>query len=101
MGNLIINENVLTPTKAEEIVKICPFGAISYDNGKLNISSACKMCKLCVKKSDGVIEYKEEEKKAWTNLNGMVSVYMQTILTEKSTELHMNFVQRQKNLHKK
>ena len=63
MGNLIINENILTPTKAEEIVKICPFGAISYDNGKLNISSACKMCKLCVKKSDGVIEYKEEEKK--------------------------------------
>lgn len=63
MGNLIINEGILTRQKAEEIVKVCPFGAISYDDGKLNISSACKMCKLCVKKSDGVIEYKEEEKK--------------------------------------
>lgn len=64
MGNLIINEALLTPDKAEEIVKVCPFGAISYDNKKLSISSACKMCKLCVKKSEGIVEYKEEEKKA-------------------------------------
>lgn len=63
MGSLIINEGILTSQKAEEIVKVCPFGAISNADGRLSISSACKMCKLCVKKSDGVIEYIEEEKK--------------------------------------
>ena len=64
MGNLIINESALSANKAEELVKICPFGAISYNDGKLSISSACKMCKMCVKNSAGAIEYKEEEKKS-------------------------------------
>ena len=62
MGKLVINQKLLTQQKAEEIVKICPFGAISYENEKLDISSACKMCKLCTKKSDGVIEYVEDVK---------------------------------------
>ena len=63
MGKLIINQNSLTPEKAEEVVSICPFGAISYNDGKLDISSGCKMCKLCVKKSGGIIEYDEDIKK--------------------------------------
>ena len=62
MGKLVINQNKVTADKASEIVNICPFGAISYDGSKLDISSACKMCKLCVKKSDGVIESEEEKK---------------------------------------
>ena len=60
MGNLIINHNRITPESAETLKKLCPFGAISYTNGKLDISSACKMCKICVKKGGGLIELEEE-----------------------------------------
>lgn len=62
MGRLVINRDLITPDNAKELVSACPFGAISYDDGKLDISAACKMCKLCTKKSD-VIEYKEDTKK--------------------------------------
>ncbi len=62
MGKLIINQSKLTADKAKELEKVCPFGAISYNTDKLDISSACKMCKLCVKKSDGIIEFVEEDK---------------------------------------
>lgn len=63
MGKLVINKNLITPEKAEELIKICPFGAISYNGGELEISSGCKMCKLCAKKGGGAVEYVEEEKK--------------------------------------
>ena len=62
MGKLVINHNKITTEKAETLVKICPFGAILYTDGKLDISSACKMCKMCVKKSEGAIEFVEEVK---------------------------------------
>lgn len=62
MGSLIVNHNLVTNENAKNLVSLCPFGAISYDGGKLDISSACKMCKLCVKKSDGIITYEEEVK---------------------------------------
>lgn len=62
MGKLVINQNLVTKENAEELIKICPFGAISYEDGKLDISSACKMCKMCVRKGNGVIEYVEEVK---------------------------------------
>lgn len=60
MSKLVVNQKAVTPDNAETIVKICPFGAISYVGGTLEISSACKMCKLCARKSGGVIEYVEE-----------------------------------------
>ncbi len=62
MGKLVINQDKITAQKAEALVKICPFGAISYTDGKLDISSACKMCKMCVKKGEGMIEFVEEVK---------------------------------------
>jgi len=62
MGNLVINHNLVTPDNAKSLVDVCPFGAISYEGGKLDISSACKMCKLCVKKGGGIISYEEEVK---------------------------------------
>lgn len=62
MGSLIINQNLVTDENANKLISLCPFGAISYDNGKLDISSACKMCKMCVKKGDGIIAYEEEVK---------------------------------------
>ncbi len=64
MGNLKINQKLVTPAIAETLTKLCPFGAIGYQNDTLEISSACKMCKLCTKRGPaGVIEYTEEEKR--------------------------------------
>ena len=63
MGNLQIKQERVDAQKAQELIKLCPFGAISYEGDKLAISAACKMCKLCTKKSDGIIEYVEEAKR--------------------------------------
>ena len=61
MGTLIVNQNMITPDVAEKLIKVCPFGAIAYDDGKLSISSACKMCKLCVRNGAGAVEYVVED----------------------------------------
>lgn len=63
MGLKIETKN-LTPALAAEIAAICPFGAIEADGAKLSINAACKNCKLCVKKSNGVITWEDEEKPA-------------------------------------
>ncbi|WP_411679536.1 electron transfer flavoprotein subunit alpha [Clostridium thailandense] len=62
MGKLLVNQEKLNPSIIEELVKICPFGAIEDKDGKVEINAACKMCKLCVKKGPaGVMEFVEEE----------------------------------------
>lgn len=63
MGKLAINKNLVTDERAAALVKLCPFGAISYNDGVLDISSACKMCKMCVKKGGGLVDYVEDEVK--------------------------------------
>lgn len=60
MGRLIIHQNLVTSERAEALVKLCPFGAISYNGSVLDISSACKMCKMCVRKGEGVVTYEED-----------------------------------------
>lgn len=63
MGYLKINQNLVTAENAATLEKLCPFGAFSYADGKLEISSACKMCKMCVRKGPaGVVEFVEEQK---------------------------------------
>ncbi|MBQ7400926.1 MAG: FAD-binding protein [Lentisphaeria bacterium] len=49
--------------KQEALAKLCPFGAIEVADGQLSISAACKMCRLCIKKGDGVFEFVEDEVK--------------------------------------
>jgi len=62
MGLIIHNEKINGAT-AEELIKICPFGAITYSGEKLSISSACKMCKMCVRKGpQGAITFEEDAK---------------------------------------
>jgi electron transfer flavoprotein alpha subunit len=62
MGKLLVHEDKLNKEVIEELVKVCPFGALTESNGKLEITAACKMCRLCVKKGPaGVMEYVEEE----------------------------------------
>ena len=72
MGKLIINHSLVTPEKAEALVSLCPFGAISWADGKLDISSGCKMCKMCVRKGGGLVDFQEEtreiDKSAWNGI---------------------------------
>ena len=72
MGKLVIEHQLVTSEKAEALVQLCPFDAISYKNGVLDISSACKLCKQCVRKGQGLIRYVEEvkqiDKSSWTGI---------------------------------
>lgn len=62
MGKLIVNQEKLTPSIIEELVNICPFGAIEDREGKIEVNAGCKVCKLCVNKGPaGVMEFIEEE----------------------------------------
>ncbi|MEY7999967.1 electron transfer flavoprotein subunit alpha/FixB family protein [Clostridium sp. Mt-5] len=78
MGKLVINKDKLTPSVIEELVGICPFGAMENKNGGLEINAACKMCKLCVKKGpEGVVQFIEDkveeiDKSLWRG----ISVYV-------------------------
>ena len=46
----------------EKTVELCPFRAIEYNNGKIEISSGCRMCKICTKQGpEGVFEFVEDE----------------------------------------
>ena len=75
MGKLVINKNLVTQEKAESLIKLCPFNAISYTDGNLDISSACKMCKMCVRKGEGVIEFVEDAKEIDKSLWKGICVY--------------------------
>ena len=45
-----------------QLIDICPFGAISCRDGKVEIDSGCRMCRLCVKKGPGgAVEYMETQ----------------------------------------
>lgn len=62
MGKLIVNQDKLTPSIIEELVNICPFGAIEDKDGRIEVNAGCKVCKLCVNKGPtGVMEFIEEE----------------------------------------
>ncbi|MBE7092928.1 MAG: electron transfer flavoprotein subunit alpha [Clostridiales bacterium] len=62
MGKLVVKNELITKENAKELISLCPFGAITYDDNKIEITSACKMCKICAKKGGGLIEYVEDEK---------------------------------------
>lgn len=48
MAELIIHQDKIPDN--QELIKLCPFGAMEEKNGKVTISAACKMCRLCVRK---------------------------------------------------
>ena len=75
MGKLVINHNLVTPEKAETLVSLCPFGALSYEDGKLDISSGCKMCKMCVRKGGGLVDFIEERAEIDKDLWRGICVY--------------------------
>lgn len=60
MAKLIVHQDKIK--NIDEFLKICPFGALEEKNGKVEISAACKMCKLCVKKGpEGAVEFVEDD----------------------------------------
>lgn len=78
MAKLVINQAKVG--NIEELIKICPFGALEEKNGELQINAACKMCKICVKKGPkGAIEFVEEEKSIDKSLWKGIAVYVDHI----------------------
>ncbi len=59
MAKLVINQALVG--NIQDMIKLCPFSAMEEKDGQLNINSACKMCKICVKKGPkGAVEYVED-----------------------------------------
>ena len=75
MGKLVIQHHLVTPEKAETLINLCPFNAISYENDKLDISSGCKMCKMCVRKGGGLVTFEEDVKAIDKSLWRGICVY--------------------------
>ena len=62
MSKLICHQEKVNESNVKELLKVCPFGAIEYLDGKVEVNAGCKMCKLCVKKGPtGVMEFIETE----------------------------------------
>ena len=57
---LIIHQEKITPALGEKLVSLSPFGAITYQEGKVSVGMGCKLCKLCVKKGEGAVTFEEE-----------------------------------------
>lgn len=73
MKKLIYHHEKANESINEELVKICPFGAMENKAGIIQINAACKMCLLCVKKGHkGVMEYYEDtfeiDKSLWKGI---------------------------------
>ena len=75
MSKLVINHHLITAENAAMLEELCPFGAISYEDGKLDISDRCKMCKMCVRKSGGLVEFQEDKKEIDKSLWRGICVY--------------------------
>ena len=62
MAELRIHQELLDEDSIRQLIDICPFGAISCRDGKVEIDSGCRMCRLCVKKGPGgAVEYMETQ----------------------------------------
>lgn len=57
---LKINQSLVNEEIAKKLVETCPFKAISYVDNKLDINAGCKLCKMCVRNSNGVITFEED-----------------------------------------
>lgn len=66
MAKLVIHQDKIPDI--QEMLKVCPFGAMEEQDGKLVINAGCKMCRLCVKKGPkGAVEYVEDVKQPQIN----------------------------------
>lgn len=58
--SLIIEQDKIDIELAKKLINICPFNQITYENNLLNIGAGCKLCKLCLKSSNGSIYFQEK-----------------------------------------
>lgn len=60
---LVIHEELVNQETGTILADLCPFKAITYKDGKLDIGAGCKMCKMCVRTGPkGVITFEEEDR---------------------------------------
>ena len=58
MNKLICNQEKVNAANIDSLIKCCHFNAIENKDGKIEINSGCKMCKLCVKNGPvGIMEF--------------------------------------------
>ena len=61
---LKINQALVNDETGKALEELCPFKAISYQNGKLDVNAGCKLCKMCVRNGPaGVMTFAEDEVK--------------------------------------
>ncbi|MCQ2792723.1 MAG: FAD-binding protein [Bacilli bacterium] len=81
MRKLIIDQSKVTNEVATNLVKICPFGAIEYKDGKLDVNSACKTCGACQRKYPNgpikIIDVEDTAPKIDKNLYKGVCVFVE------------------------
>ncbi len=60
---LVINEKLVNEKTGRQLEELCPFNAITYHNGRLEIGAGCRLCRMCVRKGpEGVITFVEDKK---------------------------------------
>lgn len=65
MSRILVNQSKVRKEDIEPSIKICPFNAIEYTDGVLQINSGCKMCMICVRKGpNGIFSLEEDLIKA-------------------------------------
>lgn len=84
MAYLKVHNNKIDKAKAKVLVDICPFRAIQLVEGSVDdieITAACKMCKICVQRGPaGAVELVEEDSNVQTvdkSLWGGIAVYIE------------------------
>jgi electron transfer flavoprotein alpha subunit len=61
MKTLVINQQLVDASAVSGLTDVCPFSAISCDEGILSIGAGCTMCGLCVKNGpEGVFSWVEK-----------------------------------------
>lgn len=61
MAYLKIHQEHISPEEGARLVELCPFSAITYEGGALDITAGCKMCGICVRKGPpGAITLEED-----------------------------------------
>ncbi len=59
MPEIIVNQDKIKDP--EEIIKVCPFGALEIDEkGNVQVNAACKLCKVCSNKHPNAFTLKKD-----------------------------------------
>ncbi|MDQ7095340.1 FAD-binding protein [Desulfosporosinus sp. PR] len=84
MSKLICHQEKVNASNIQALLDVCPFGALQAEDGKVEISAGCKMCRLCVKKGpQGVMEFIAEAAPAVDkNLWQGIAVYVDHVAGE-------------------